>query len=107
MITRSFSPFPVLTTKRLVLRQLLESDVEEIFLLRSDAIINKYLNRQPCKTSADALKFITNINESIAKNESLYWAITMADNPKLIGTICLFDISAEHNSSEIGYELLT
>ena len=107
MINRSFSPFPVLTTKRLVLRQLLESDAEEIFLLRSDAVINKYLNRQPSKSSADALKFITIINESIAKNESLYWAITMADNSKLIGTVCLFDISAEHNSGEIGYELLT
>jgi ribosomal-protein-alanine N-acetyltransferase len=107
MINRSFSPFPVLTTKRLILRQLIASDVEEIFLLRSDPIVNKYLDRQPSKVSADALKFITIINENVAKNESLYWAITKADNQKLIGTICLYDFSATHNSCEIGYELLT
>ena len=107
MINRSFSPFPVLTTKRLILRQLLASDVEQIFLLRSDPIINKYLNRPPSKAAADVLNFITIINENIAKNESLYWAITKPDNQELIGTICLFDFSTENNSCEIGYELLT
>jgi [ribosomal protein S5]-alanine N-acetyltransferase len=107
MINRNFSPFPVLTTERLVLRQLLQNDIEEIFLLRSDPDINKYLDRRPCKTPADALNFIIAINENIAKNENLYWAITKADSQKLIGTICLFDFSAEHNSCEIGYELST
>ncbi|OQP44845.1 GNAT family N-acetyltransferase [Niastella yeongjuensis] len=107
MINRNFSPFPVLTTDRLVLRQLLASDIEEIFLLRSDPGINKYLDRQPSQMPADALRFITAINEGIAKNENLYWAITKADSQKLIGTICLFDFSDAHNSCEIGYELST
>lgn len=107
MINRNFSPFPVLTTERLVLRQLLESDIEEIFLLRSDPVINKYLNRRPSKVPADALNFIIAINDGIAKNENLYWAITNVDSQKLIGTICLFDFSDEHNSCEIGYELST
>src|SRR5262245_23363447 len=105
MINRNFSPFPVLTTERLVLRQLLESDIEEIFRLRSDPGINKYLNRRPSKTHADALNFIIAVNENIAINKNLYWAITKVDSQKLIGTICLFEFSDEHNSCEIGYEL--
>lgn len=108
MTNRNFSPFPVLTTKRLILRQLLESDMEEIFLLRSNTTINKYLDRQPASLPAEALNFITTINENIEKNDRLfYWAITKNDNQKLIGTICLLNFSETQNSCELGYELLT
>ena len=95
--------FPILTTERLTLRQLSDNDVQEIFILRSDALINKYLDRNPSKTLEDALEFIKKI-----KNNSLsYWAIQQKGNKKLVGTICLFDISAELKKCEIGYELLT
>jgi len=103
MENRNLKTFPILTTERLILRELLDSDVTEIFLLRSDALINKYLDRQPSKTLEDALNFIKKI-----KNNSLsYWAITQKENEKLIGTICLFDFSEELKKCEIGYELLT
>ena len=103
MLNKTLSTFPMLTTERLTLRQLLESDVEEIFLLRSDTTINKFLDRKPSETLEDALNFIRNIKN----NELLYWAITQTHNGKLIGTICLFDFSDELNKCEIGYELLT
>ncbi len=95
--------FPILTTERLMLRQLSGSDVQEIFLLRSDSLINKYLGRQPCKTLEDALEFI----EKVKDNNLSYWAIAEKGNEKLVGTICLFDISEEQKKCEIGYELLT
>ena len=38
--------FPVLATQRLILRQLTAEDDQQIFALRSDNAINKYLNRQ-------------------------------------------------------------
>ncbi|MCB0476338.1 MAG: N-acetyltransferase, partial [Flavobacteriaceae bacterium] len=56
--------FPILTTERLTLRQLSDSDVQEVFLLRSDALINKYLDRQPSKTLEDALKFIEQVKDN-------------------------------------------
>jgi len=100
---RNLKTFPILTTERLTLRQLSDNDVQEIFILRSDALINKYLDRNPSKTLEDALEFIKKI-----KNNSLsYWAIQQKGNKKLVGTICLFDISAELKKCEIGYELLT
>ncbi|QBZ98325.1 GNAT family N-acetyltransferase [Flavobacterium sangjuense] len=95
--------FPILTTERLTLRQLSKSDAEEILRLRSDAAINKYLDRKPSKTLDDALSFI----KSIIDNELLYWAITKTGEDKLIGTICLFDFQNDINKCEIGYELLT
>lgn len=100
---RNIKTFPVLTTERLTLRQLTDSDVQEIFLLRSDTLINKYLDRQPSRTWKDALEFI----EKVRSDSLSYWAITQKGNEKLVGTICLFNFSEELKRCEIGYELLT
>src|SRR3954470_5580728 len=107
MLNRIFTPFPILTTERLTLRQLVINDEQEIFTLRSDSEINKYLDRQLCNTIDDARNFINMINENINKSDSLYWAITLRDQNVLIGTICLFNFSDENDKCEIGYELLT
>src|SRR6478752_7508351 len=106
MLNGTFTPFPVLTTERLTLRQLVIADEQEIFTLRSDGEINKYLNRQVSNTIEDARNFIKKVNENINKNDSLYWAITLGDRNILVGTICLFNFSNENGKCEIGYELL-
>jgi len=46
MLNRTFTPFPILRTERLTLRQLEINDEQEIFTLRSDSEINKYLTDQ-------------------------------------------------------------
>ena len=107
MLNRNFAPFQILTTERLTLRQLVISDAQEIFTLRSDSEINRYLDRKPSNTIEDAGNFINKVNENISKNDSLYWAITFGERKKLIGTICLFSFSEENGTCEIGYELLT
>ena len=107
MLNRTFTPFPILTTERLTLRQPVINDDQEIFTLRSDCEINKYLDRQIANSIDDARSFINRVNENINKNDSLYWAITFTNKNILIGTICLFSFSDENDECEIGYELLT
>jgi [ribosomal protein S5]-alanine N-acetyltransferase len=107
MIIRNFTPFPILATERLTLRQLAIDDQQNIFVLRSDTAINKYLDRAPAKTIEDAIDFINRVNDHIKKNNSLYWAITLTNAKTFVGTICLFDFSNNTNSCEIGYELMT
>lgn len=100
------SKFPLLMNERILLRQLCSEDKNEILELRSDAEVNKYLERAPCKTIEDAQSFITTINEHIIQNKALYWAITLQSTKKVAGTICLFDFCHIKNTCEIGYELL-
>ena len=102
---RNFTPFPVLKTERLTLRQLVSSDDNEILALRSDDNVNKYLDRKPSKSIDDAKTFIETINKNIQRNDSIYWAITLNGTDKLIGTICLFNFSDDNLKVEIGYEL--
>ena len=106
MLNKSFTPFPILTTERLTLRQLVIADEQEIFTLRSDSEINKYLDRQVSNTIDDARNFINRVNENVIKNDSIYWAITLNDRNIMVGTICLFGFSDENDKCEIGYELL-
>lgn len=104
MTNRIFTPFPILKTERLILRQLVNTDYNEIFALRSDDNVNKYLGRQPSKSIEDAKYFIQIITENVKKNNSVYWAISLSG--KLIGTICLFEFTDNNIKAEIGYELL-
>jgi len=98
--------FASLTTKQLLLRPLNEADQATIFLLRSDAQVNHYLDRPPCLTPEDALLFIKKIQDCILKQEGMYWAICLKDNKILIGTICLFNFSEQYKNAEIGFELI-
>ena len=106
MQTKRFSPFPKLTSLRLTLRQLVESDAPSIFSLRSNPEVNQYLGRPLQKSIAEAQAFIEKINCGIAQDESMYWAISLQGNPNLIGTICLWNFSENLKIAELGYELL-
>ncbi len=106
MINKNSLSFPVLKTERLTLRQLSIDDQQPIFTLRSDAEINKYLEREPCRAIEDATNFISRINDNIKKGNSLYWVITLTNTKTFVGTICLFNFSEETSSCEIGYELM-
>lgn len=101
----SFTSFTNLSTERLLLRQLKLTDENEIFFLRSDEIINEFIDRPKPKKIEEARDFIIRINNNIKSNDSFYWAITIKGNPKLIGTICLWNFSEDKKTAEIGYEL--
>ena len=106
MCTINFKPFLFLRTERFTLRQLTLKDDNEILILRSYKEVNRYLDTPAAKTIEDAQKFINKINKSITKGESIYWAITFKSQQKLIGTICLWNISEDDAKAELGFELL-
>lgn len=102
----NFIPFPGLFTKQYHLRQLSLDDQEEIFILRSDERVLEHLDIQKADTIEDARNFIIKINNGINNNESIYWAICRTGNPKLVGTICLWNISQAESKADIGFALL-
>lgn len=100
------NPFPNLSTERLFLRRLSAEDDSEIFAIRSNEEMVKYLDRPLSKAVEETRDFIKKINASIDNNESVYWAVTLKNNPKLIGTICLWNFSDDKSQAEVGFELL-
>ncbi len=106
MLQPNFSPFPTLITERLLLRQLTPADAEDIFAIRNDTTVNKYLGRAKTTSHEEALQFIEKMNKGIAANQSVYWVICFKDSREFAGTICLWNIDIEKGSAETGYELL-
>lgn len=100
-----FTSLSNLSTTRLQMRHLKLSDENEIFVLRSNETVNQYISRKRISDKEEALQFINKINNSIKKNESLYWAINLKENPHLIGTICLWNFTEDRETAELGYEL--
>lgn len=107
MIKTNAATLPIIRSERLTLRSLYIEDSVTIYELRSDTSVNKFLDRQPCKSIEEAKSFINSINENIEKGGTYYWVITLNETKQLVGTICLFDISNEKKCCEIGYELRT
>ncbi len=103
-----FQPFPELKTERLLLRKIKVSDVDEVLFLRSDKTVNKFIERpenRKTKNKSDALKFIEKIITEIENNKSISWEITFINNPKMIGSICLWNFSNNLKTAEVGYAL--
>ncbi|MDF1751410.1 MAG: GNAT family N-acetyltransferase [Verrucomicrobiales bacterium] len=99
------SIFPVLQTERLVLRETGFSDIEEIYFLRSDAEVNKYLGGGSCENRETAKAHITLVQEQFAWGKTFNWSICLKPSGRMIGSICLWNISRKKNTAEIGYTL--
>jgi [ribosomal protein S5]-alanine N-acetyltransferase len=104
--TPRFIPFPVLLTAHFRLRELHMSDEHEIFILRTDEGVNRFLDRPLASSIEDVRRFIQNITENLAKGEAILWAIEPHGGGALVGTICFWNISWPDAKAEIGYELL-
>jgi len=106
MLVLNFTPFPELKTQRLLLRKLEKTDANEMFFLRSNEDVLRYIGREPTKTIAEAEEFINMINKNVDGNESILWGITFLNDPSLvIGTICIWNFKKENYRGEIGYIL--
>lgn len=96
----------ILETERLILKPIGESHVEDILRIRSNEVVNQFVQRIPPKTNYDALDFILTIKKRNQNNESLNWGISYKNQQNLIGTICLWKFSEDRTEAEVGYELL-
>ena len=63
MLHLNFTPFPVITTQRLILRKLNIKDAKEIMMLRSDEQVNKFIDRPKSIDLNEAKKFIEKIDK--------------------------------------------
>ena len=107
MMQPNFTPFPDLTTERLLLREITKKDTPEIFLLRSNAAVYQFLGKEPATSLKEAEDFIELINNNTRNNEAILWGIVLKEDPlKVIGTICFWRLDNHNYRAEIGYALL-
>lgn len=100
-----FTPFPILETSRLILRAPEMSDAADIFELRSDPEVMKYIPRPLAKTPADVEELLQQIQGFTERNERINWALEWKETGKVLGLIGYVNIYPEHERAEVGYAL--
>ena len=106
MVEFNFNPFPVLQTERLNLRQITLADAGDFFALRTNKEATKYINKPLHKTVSETEELIKKVELGIQANETISWAITLKENPKLIGSVSYHKTNRANYRAEIGYMIL-
>ena len=103
MLTPTFTPFPALSTPRLTLREPRAEDAADLFILRSDPEVMRYIPRPLATSVEDVVALLEMINGFTERNERINWAMELKDTGQVIGLLGYVNIKAEHHRAEVGY----
>ncbi len=96
-----------LETERLYMRDIEESDLEDLFELDSDPEVHKYLGNNPVKDRAKTQKIIKDIHQQYKDNGIGRWAVITKDNNEFTGWSALkyetYPINNKNGYYDIGY----
>lgn len=101
----NFTPFPELETERLLLRNLTNDDVQDIFEIRGNPATMQYIPHPVAKYLDEAQMVIDKITGFTASNEKLNWAMIEKASGKLIGIIGYPRFNMDSYRAEVGYVL--
>jgi ribosomal-protein-alanine N-acetyltransferase len=102
--TPGLPEFPVLKTKRLILRELRHSDAGDVLIFRGDPIVQKY-DDPIIHSQADAMAFIDELQTEYHTQEGISWAVTRKEEDVVIGAFGLHHWNQYHRRAEAGYGL--
>ncbi|VDG96831.1 Putative ribosomal N-acetyltransferase YdaF [Lysinibacillus sphaericus] len=97
--------FPIIETDRLILREVLEKDSNDMFAYLSDKDVVKHMGLTPFQTDKEVLEEIEWYQKIYKDNTGIRWGITLKDNGRVIGSCGFLNMHPKHSRTEIGYEL--
>ena len=98
--------FPTLSTQRLILREILPGDAEDIFAIFSDADVMTYYDSQPMTTLQQADAMINRFGTWRQADSGFRWGLALNGSDKIVGTCGVFGRNKAFFSATVGYELL-
>jgi ribosomal-protein-alanine N-acetyltransferase len=98
-----FDTFPELKSERLIFREVISADVEEIFKIYSNPEVAKYDWYRPIATKDDALSIINRYKRELENKEEITWGVARKSDNKIIGYCNLGTFNDESLRCEIGY----
>jgi ribosomal-protein-alanine N-acetyltransferase len=95
--------FPTLETERLVLREIVPSDAEDIYSIFSDEETMQYWSCRPYSSVDQASRLIESIAKQIQESTGIHWAITLRGEGRLIGKCGYNEWRKAHRRGDISY----
>jgi [ribosomal protein S5]-alanine N-acetyltransferase len=102
-----FDAFPVLTTPRLTLREILPEDAKRIYDMRSSGRVNEFIARPNMNELAAAENLVERTRNAYNQKMAIGWAGLLRDGQEIIGTCGFNTIEPQNLHAEIGGEMAT
>ena len=96
---------PQLTTDRLVLRAMRAKDAVDIFTLRSDPEVMRYMDTEPFATLKEAREWIRTYRSRFHKKQGIVWALALKGTERQVGYAGFWRLMPDHFRAEIAYAL--
>ena len=96
---------PTLTSSRLVLRWLEDTDAADLFAIFSNQQAMRFWSSLPWTDMAEALDLINSVRRHFAADSLYQWGVVRREDGALIGTCTLAHIDAQNRRAEIGFML--
>jgi [ribosomal protein S5]-alanine N-acetyltransferase len=96
---------PEIKTERLLLRKITLIDTPQLFELRKDEKMMRFIPRPLANTNNDVEMLIEKMLTGMEEFTSINWAITLAGNDTLVGIVGFVRMNLEHHRAEVGYML--
>ena len=102
-----FLKFPVLKSRRLLLRDIQIEDAEAIFEMRSNHRVNTFIPRPEMAELQAAQALITKTRTAFEAKQAIGWAGVLRGSGEIIGTCGFNTIEFQNLHAEIGGEMAT
>jgi [ribosomal protein S5]-alanine N-acetyltransferase len=96
-------PFPTLETERLVLRQIVPTDAEDLYRIFADHESMRYWSCRPFCSIKQAEKLIEGMARAFLEESGIHWAITLRNENRLIGKCGYNEWRKLHRRGDISY----
>ncbi len=101
--TFDFTAFPMLTTERLVLRQVQHTDAAAVLVSFGDYEVQKY--NGPVLDLNGVHDLISEIRTTYEEKRGLAWGVTRRGDDTVMGMVGLWNWSKHHRRAMLGYDL--
>jgi len=106
MLELNFEPFPTIITERLLLREMLATDISQFFAIRSNKEVMERINKERFKTLDEAKSLMNKIANDIKMGNGIMWSLCLKEDGRQIGNLSFHKIYKDHHRAELGYALL-
>lgn len=100
-----FETFPEFESDRLFFRKILISDAKDLFEIRSDDEVMRFMDIAKFESTLDAVKMINSVSDDYTNHKGISWAIIEKGSNIFAGYFGFWRMIPEHCRAEIGYAL--
>ncbi|WP_454192627.1 GNAT family N-acetyltransferase [Paenibacillus sp. Marseille-Q7038] len=97
--------FPVLETKRLIMREITIQDAVSIYEYLSMSEVTRYYGRENLESLEQAEEIVALFDTNYRERRGIRWGIVRKDTGQFIGTVGFHSWIPRHRRAEIGYEV--